>query len=111
MPCVDGEPHEFDMQANLSKTYKATFPGLRFLTYRILDAVPYDMVVRNKMLTDPDYFIRWEHQPGSSAAGNGSICYNYKDACFNSPTGINNPANNCSFQIHSAAYDWKVRQQ
>jgi hypothetical protein len=31
----------------------------------------------------------------------------YKDACFNSPTRINNPAHSCSFEICAAAYNWK----
>ena len=33
--------------------------------------------------------------------------YNYISACFNSPSRINNPAHNCSFEIRAAAYDWK----
>ena len=54
--------------------------------------------------------MRWKHQPGSTAPGNNSICYNYKDSCFNDFTPghgrINDPAHNCSFAIRSAAYNW-----
>ena len=107
VPCINGEPHEFDNQAELSKQYKGNFSGVRFMTYRILDAVPYDMVVKNAMDEHPEYFVRWQHQPGSTAPGNGSICQNYRDACFNDPVhGINNPDNNCSFEIRSAAYNF-----
>ena len=48
-PCVGGEPHEFAHQASLSRSWKASFPELKFMTYRILAAVPYDMVIKNKM--------------------------------------------------------------
>ncbi len=106
VPCIDGKPHEFDNQRQLAATWKANFTGLRFLTYRILDAVPYDMVVQDQIEQHPEYFVRWMHEPGSAAPGNESVCYNYRDACFNSPTGINDPANNCSFQIRAAAYNW-----
>ena len=106
VPCVNGKPHEFDNQVQLAARFKGHFPGVRFMTYRILDAVPYDMVVRNKMVESPEYFVRWMHQPGSSSPGNESICYNFRDACFNSPKEINDPANNCSFEIRAAAYNW-----
>jgi hypothetical protein len=49
---------------------------------------------------------RWRHEAGSSATGNNSVCYNYKSGCFNDPTRINNPSNNCSFPIQAAAYNW-----
>lgn len=106
MPCVNGEPQEFAHQAALAAEWKASFPGLRFMTYRILSAVPYDMTIRNAMLQHPDWFVRWEHLPGSDKPGNGSICFNYISACFNDPTRINNPAHNCSFEIRAAAYNW-----
>jgi len=109
-PCVGGEPVEFAHQAALSASWKAVFPALRFMTYRILSAVPYDMAIKNQMDAHPEFFVRWLHQPGSAAAGNGSICYNYKDSCFNDFTPghgrINDPSHNCSFAIRSAAYNW-----
>jgi hypothetical protein len=107
MPCIDGQPQEFAMQDALAVRWKKTFPTLRFLSYRILSAVPYNTVVKNKIDTDPDSVVRWRHQPGSAAkAGNGSVCYNYISGCFNDPHRINNPANNCSFPIRAAAYNW-----
>ena len=106
MPCVDGKPQEFQMQNNLSEYWKSSFPTMRFMSYRILSAVPYDMIVRDKMLSNPEYFIRWNHLPGSTEPGNGSICYNYISACFNDPTRINDPSHHCSFEIRAAAYNW-----
>ena len=103
MPCVDGKPREFAAQDELSIYWKSIFPTLRFMTYRILAAVPYDMSIQNKIVSDPDYFVRWQHQPGSSAPGNGSI---YVSACFNDPHRINDPKHNCSFPIRAAAYDF-----
>jgi hypothetical protein len=40
MPCVNGEPQEFAMQDALTLKWKAVFPEMRFLQYRILSAVP-----------------------------------------------------------------------
>lgn len=46
VPCdSNGDPNEFDMQDSLSQEWKRVFPGMRFLSYRILSAVPYDKVV------------------------------------------------------------------
>ena len=107
MPCINGEPQEFAHQKALAASWKRAAPGIRYLTYRILSAVPYDMVIRNKMLSDPSYFVQWLHAPGDlHSPGNGSICYNYESACFNDPTRINSPAHNCSFEIRAAAYAW-----
>lgn len=88
MPCVNGQPREFALQDEMTTWTKTVFPKAKVLQYRILDAVPYDPVVKNKMLSDPDYFIRWHHGPDA----NGSICENHISACFNDPTRINNPA-------------------
>jgi len=106
MPCINGEPQEFAMQDNLTIKWKGVFPEMRYLQYRILSAVPYDMVVQNKILTDHDSVVRWRHQPGSTTPGNDSVCYNYKSACFNDPTRINSPDHKCSFEIRAAAYNW-----
>lgn len=106
MPCVDGKPREFEMQQELAQQWKGIFPEMRFMTYRILSAVPYTMVVQDKIESDPDFFVRWQHQAGSAEPGNGSVCYNYVSACFNDPTRINDPAHNCSFEIRAAAYNW-----
>lgn len=78
VPCIDGIPREFERQNALADRWKAFFPGLRFLSYRILAAVPYTEVVRRKIAERPDYFVRWQHLPGSTAPGNGSVCYNYE---------------------------------
>ena len=107
VPCgSDGLPHEFDKQDELAIAWKAVFPGMRFLSYRILSAVPYDTVVALKLQTSPDFFVRWQHLPNSSTKGNGSVCYNFLSPCFNDPKRINAPAHNCSFQIRAAAYNW-----
>jgi hypothetical protein len=107
VPCgPDGLPHEFDMQDALATTWKAQFPGMRFLSYRITSAVPYDAVIHDKIVSDPDYFIRWEHLPGSTSPGNGSVCFNHLSPCFNDPRRINAPQHNCSFEIRAAAYNW-----
>eukprot|EP00947_MAST-08B_sp_MAST-8B-sp1_P001235 g1235.t1 len=106
MPCVDGQPQEFKLQDELALRWKAKFPDMRMLQYRILSAVPYDPVVQNKIESDPNAVVRWRHQPGSAAPGNGSVCYNYKSGCFNDPHRINDPANRCSFPIRAAAYNW-----
>eukprot|EP00656_Telonema_subtile_P029299 TRINITY_DN32447_c0_g1_i3.p1 TRINITY_DN32447_c0_g1~~TRINITY_DN32447_c0_g1_i3.p1 ORF type:complete len:341 (+),score=81.41 TRINITY_DN32447_c0_g1_i3:141-1163(+) len=97
---------EFSLQDALTLRWKAKFPEMRVLQYRILSAVPYDMVVQDKIMTDPNAVVRWRHQPGSSAAGNGSVCYNYVSGCFNDPGRINDPANHCDFPIRAAAYNW-----
>jgi hypothetical protein len=70
VPCVNGEPHEFSAQDALATKWKTQFPGgMRFLSYRILSAVPYDKVIRDKIVSQPDYFVRWKHQPNSTAPG------------------------------------------
>ena len=88
--------------------------------YRILSAVNYDMVVQNKIETDPTSVVRWKHAAGNAAApangscprgfsgtcGSGDVCWNGKSACFNNPTRINNKANKCDFHISAAAYNW-----
>jgi hypothetical protein len=56
------------------------------------------MVVQNKILSDPNAVVRWRHEPGSSTSGNGTVCYNYKSACFNDPTRINDPSHKCNFE-------------
>jgi len=66
MPCVGGKPQEFAMQKALSDEWHSEFPTMRFMTYRILSAVPYDMAVQNKIISDPDFFVRWKHMPGST---------------------------------------------
>lgn len=65
------------------------------LQYRILSAVNYDMVIQDKITTDPDAVVRWRHEAGSETTGNGSVCWNGKSGCFNDPKRINNPANKC----------------
>ena len=60
VPCINGVPHEFKNQDDLSQRWKGNFSGIRFMTYRILDAVPYDMAVQNKIVESPDYFLRCE---------------------------------------------------
>ena len=46
-------------QDALTLKWKAKFPDLRMLQYRILSAVPYDMVVQNKITSDHDSVVRW----------------------------------------------------
>ena len=47
VPCRGGKPREFDAQDELAADWKRrAAPGLRFLSYRILSAVPYDAVVQ-----------------------------------------------------------------
>ena len=83
------------------------FPTMRFLQYRILSAVNYDMAVQNKIQSDTNAVIRWRHAPGNaSIPGNGSVCWNYISECFNDPHRINNVANKCGFHISAAAYNW-----
>jgi hypothetical protein len=95
------------MQDALARKWKAAFPGgMRFLSYRITSAVPYDAVINEKMVSAPDFFVRWEHEANSSTPGNGSICQNYLSPCFNDPRRINDPTHNCSFEIRAAAYNW-----
>ena len=101
MPCVDGKPQEFVKQDALAIKWKSQFPTMRMLQYRILSAVNYDMVIQDKITTDPTSVIRWSHTPGKSG-----ICWNDKSGCFNDPKRINNPANKCSFHISAAAYNW-----
>ena len=116
MPCKGGEPQEFAMQDALSKEWKSHFPKMKFLAYRILSAVPYDMVVRNKILSDPTSVVRWASEPSaatkeaqhlnSSSKVAGTVCYNQISGCFNSPTRINDPKHKCAFRIQAAAYNW-----
>lgn len=107
MPCVNGKPQGFVHQDALAQKWKTMFPTTRMLQYRILSAVNYDMVIQNKIVSDPDSVVRWRHQPGDpSKPGDGSVCWNTKSGCFNSPTRINNPANKCDFHISAAAYNW-----
>ncbi len=116
MPCVHGKPQEFALQDALATRWKGIFPTMRFLSYRILSAVPYDMLVENKMVSDPDFFVRWQHEPNAATKAAqkcpadgcqaGSICFNYLSSCFNDPNRINSPRNNCSFPIRAAAYNF-----
>ena len=95
------------MQDALATKWKQEFPGgLRFLSYRITSAVPYDAVIHSKMLSNPEFFLRWEHEPGSTKPGNGSVCQNYLSPCFNDPHRINAPAHGYSFEIRAASYNW-----
>jgi len=104
MPCIDGKPQGFANQDALALKWKAQFPTMRMLQYRILSAVNYHMVVQNKITSDPWSVVRWRHEP--SSPNYGKICWNGKSGCFNDPKRINNPANKCSFHISSAAYNW-----
>jgi len=108
------------MQDALAVQWKSHFPGMRFLSYRIPSAVPYDAVVRDKIVSDPDFFVRWSAEPSNQtksdqkcaapgslgSCGVGDVCYNNISPCFNDPQRINAPAHNCSFQIKAAAYNW-----
>ena len=116
MPCVDGKPQEFAMQDALATRWKGAFPTMRFLSYRILSAVPYDMTVQDKILSDPDFFVRWQTEPDAATKAAqkcpadgckaGDICYNYLSSCFNDPKRINSKEHNCSFPIRAAAYNF-----
>jgi len=99
------------MQDALTLKWKAKFPDLRMLQYRILSAVPYDMVIQDKIMNDTNAVVRWTKPPPSSFPGAthmkaGDVCYNYVSGCFNDPKRINNPANKCNFPIRAAAYNW-----
>jgi hypothetical protein len=61
--------------------------------------------VRDKMLSSPDFFVRWTHNNGSFVA-NGSICQNFASGCFNNMSRLNNPAHRCPFVVRAAAYNW-----
>jgi hypothetical protein len=120
MPCVGGKPQEFVHQDTLTLKWKKQFPTMKMLQYRILSAVNYDMVVHEKIQSDPTSVVRWNHAAGNAAApangscpsgfsgtcSSGDICWNGKSGCFNSKTRINNPANKCDFHISAAAYNW-----
>jgi len=106
VPCIDGKPQEFKLQDELAQRWKAKFPDLRMLQYRILSAIPSSMVVQKKILSDEDSVVRWRHEAGGTGSGNGSVCYNYKSGCFNDPKRINSPENKCNFPIRAAAYNW-----
>jgi hypothetical protein len=77
------------------------------------EQVPYDMVVQDKIVSDPDYFVRWSSDAGPVArkaqkcpedgCKSGDVCYNYISSCFNDKDRINSPTNNCSFKIRAAA--------
>ena len=119
MPCVDGKPQEFVKQDALTLKWKSAFPTMKMLQYRILSAVNYDMVIQNKIDSDPDAVVRWgatslggAGAPGKCPSGfsgncsSGDIAWNGKSGCFNDPKRINNEANKCSFHISAAAYNW-----
>jgi len=96
MPCgPDGLPHEFAVQDENAVWTKQHFPQAKVLEYRIISAVPYDNIVHDKMLSDPDFFIRWHHPPHN----NGSICHNYIHHVGGREDG-------CAYDIHAATYDW-----
>lgn len=106
MPCHDGVPDEFQAQDKFAISTKAVLPKARVLQYRITDAVPYAPIVHNKMVADPEFFIRW-HGTGPTGLNNGSICTVPKEH----QTG--RPGDNCSWEIRAGAYDWtqpRVRQ-
>lgn len=89
----------FGIQA-LTLKWKAAFPTMRMLQYRILSAVNYDMVIQNKIQSDPDSVIRWRHKAGhADEPGDGSVCWNGVSGCFNDPKRINNPANKCGTSV------------
>jgi hypothetical protein len=49
---------------------------MKMLQYRILSAVNYDMVIQDKITSDPNSVIRWRHEPGDAGSpSNGSICW------------------------------------
>lgn len=104
MPCEDGKPQEFTHQDALATKWKSQFPTLRMLQYRILSAVNYDMVVQDKIKSDPTSVVRWNRK--DYGPGDGSVCWNGKSGCFNDPKRINNPANKCEFHVSAAAYNW-----
>ena len=52
MPCVNGKPQEFVHQDALAQKWKAKFPTMKMLQYRILSAVNYDMVIQEKITSD-----------------------------------------------------------
>lgn len=114
MPCVDGKPQEFVKQDALTLKWKAQFPDMKMLQYRILSAVNYDMVIQDKIQSDPNAVVRWHHPKNGSSCPSGfsgtcqsgDVCWNGKSACFNDPTRINNKANKCGFHISAAAYNW-----
>lgn len=47
-------PREFAHQKALSAHWKGRFPSMKFLTYRILSAVPYDMTIQNQIISHPE---------------------------------------------------------
>ena len=120
MPCIDGKAQEFAMQDALATHWKSVFPTVRYLAYRILSAVPYDSVVQDKIVSDPDYLVRWPSDAGPQTRKDqkcpadgckaDDVCYNYISGCFNDPKCINNPANGCDFEIRAAAYDFKQQR-
>merc|ERR1719272_2891840 len=93
MPCVDGEPTEFANQDAFATKWKATFPKVRILEYRITDAVFYDPLVYNKMVDDPDAFVKFK---------NGTVCQTGPKA----RTGVGPEYGNCKWPVTSSAYDW-----
>jgi len=100
MPCIDGIPKEFQMQDEFALKLKKKFPDVRVLQYRITDAVPYDKLVHDKMISDPDFFVRWLHAPNN----NGSICLEPAEHKTGPPYG------NCSWEIRAGAYDWTQKR-
>ena len=99
MPCVNGKPQEFANQDEYAALQKQRFPRIKVLQYRIPSAVPYEAVIHDKMVTDPDAFVRWHHPP----TNNGSICLMpYEE---HKTQGYN-----CSWPIIAAAYDWSQQR-
>ena len=95
MPCTNGIPHEFANQNAYTVQQKKRFPRIKVLQYRIPTAVPYEKVVHDLMVNDPDAFVRWHHPP----TNNGSMCLMpYEE---HKTQGYN-----CSWPIIAAAYDY-----
>ena len=50
MPCVNGEPQEFQFQDEQTRWQKKVLPKSKVLQYRITDAVPYAKVNKLSLL-------------------------------------------------------------
>jgi len=94
MPCIKGIPQEFAMQDTYAKEQKQRFPRIKILEYRITDAVPYADIVHQKMIDDPQAFVRWE---------NGSICE--MPYVEHQTEGFG-----CAWEIRAAAYDYSQQR-
>eukprot|EP00660_Eupelagonema_oceanica_P003449 gene3449-11255_t len=92
MPCKDGDPQEFELQDARAKWTKDNFPKARVLEYRITDAVPYAKIVHDRMVSNPEDFVRYR---------NGTIC------TMPAEHQTNATKYDCSFDIRAAAYDWR----